>query len=110
MRRTYSKYVREATLLLGQHIKLRRKQRRWSESHLAERAGISRATLQRIERGEVSCAIGLVFEVAALVGVELFESDDSLHSKQHQINDLYSRMSLLPQRIRSNKKSVYDDF
>ncbi len=47
--RTYSKYAQEAVTLLGEQIKLGRKQRQWSEKNLAERAGISRATLQKIE-------------------------------------------------------------
>lgn len=38
---------------------------------LSKRAGISRRTLQKIERGDPKCEIGLVFEVANLVGVNL---------------------------------------
>ena len=52
--RAYSKYAKEAAFLLGQQIKLGRKNRQWSEQNLAERAGISRATLQKIEAGEMS--------------------------------------------------------
>jgi DNA-binding XRE family transcriptional regulator len=66
--RTYSKYAQEAALLLGKQIKPARKQRKWSEQNLADRAGISRVTLQKMENGEMTCAIGLVFEAAALVG------------------------------------------
>ena len=61
--------------LLARQIRLGRKQRRWTELELAERAGISRATLQKIEKGELGVAIGLVFEVAVLVGVPLFEQE-----------------------------------
>ncbi len=59
--RTYSQYAQEAAVLMGEQIKLGRKQRHWSEINLAERAGISRATLQKIENGAMSCAVGLVF-------------------------------------------------
>jgi len=52
--RIYSKYAKEAAFLLGQQIKLARKKRKWSEANLAERAGISRATLQKIEAGEMT--------------------------------------------------------
>jgi transcriptional regulator with XRE-family HTH domain len=55
--------------LLGRQVKLGRKQRKWSERNLAERVGISRTTLQKFERGEMTCAIGLVFEVATRVGI-----------------------------------------
>ncbi len=106
--RTYSKYAQEAAVLLGEHIKLGRKQRRWSESNLAQRAGISRATLQKIEKGEVGCAIGLVFEVATLVGVKLFEFENvPLHI---QVEHMKDKVALLPKRIRTTDKPVYDDF
>jgi transcriptional regulator with XRE-family HTH domain len=106
--RTYSQYALEAAVLLGAHIKLGRKQRRWSEKNLAERAGISRATLQKIEKGDMSCAVGLVFEVATLVGVNLFESDSMPLSKH--IEHTRDKIALLPQRIQIKKKAVRDDF
>ncbi len=106
--RTYSKYALEAVTLLGEQIKLGRKQRKWSEKNLAERAGISRATLQKIERGEMSSAIGLVFEVATLVGVNLFEQD-KLPLSRH-IEQTRDKIALLPKRIKAKTKVVHDDF
>lgn len=106
--RTYSKYAQEAALLIGKQIKLGRKQKKWSEQNLADRAGISRATLQKIEKGEMSCTIGLVFEAAALVGVNLFEQDKlPLPARIEQTND---KIALLPQRIQPKTKTVDDDF
>ena len=106
--RTYSQYAQEAAVLMGEQVKLGRKQRQWSEKNLADRAGISRATLQKIENGEMSCAVGLVFEVATLVGVKLFEPD-SLPLSKH-IEHTRDKIALLPQRIRAIKKAVRDDF
>ena len=106
--RTYSKYAQDAVCLLGQQIKLSRKQRKWSEANLAERAGISRATLQRIEAGEMSPSIGLVFEIASLVGVPLFEQDLERLSDNIELTE--TKIALLPKRIRANKKIVDDDF
>lgn len=48
--RTYSKYAKEAAALMGEQIKLGRKQKKWTENELAERAGISRVTLQGCKR------------------------------------------------------------
>ena len=84
--RTFSKYAQEAATLLAEQIKLGRKQRKWTEKNLADRAGISRATLQKIENGEMSCAIGLVFEVATLVGINLFEQDKFFPLKAYRTN------------------------
>ncbi len=106
--RTHSKYALEAVTLLGDQIKLGRKQRKWSEKDLAERAGIARATLQKIENGEMNCAIGLFFEVATLVGVNLFEQDRLPLSKH--IEQTQDKIALLPKRIKVKTKEVYDDF
>lgn len=106
--RTYSKYAKEAVFLLGQQIKLGRKKHKWSEQNLADRAGISRATLQKIESGEMSPSIGPVFEVAALVGVTLFEQDNKALSTRLDLTQ--SKIALLPKRIQNRKKAVEDDF
>lgn len=106
--RTYSKYAREALSLLGKQIRLGRKQRRWSEHELAERAGVARATLQKIEKGDPGCAIGLVFEVAALVGVTLFEADLPGLARQHERLD--DKLALLPKSVRPGTTVVVDEF
>ncbi len=106
--RTYSKYTQAALTLLGEQIKLGRKQRKWTEQNLANRAGISRATLQKIENGEPSTAIGIVFEAAALVGVNLFEPDK--HSLTKHIEQTRDKLALLPQRIQIKTKAVDDEF
>jgi len=106
--RVYSKYAKEAAFLLGQQIKLSRKKRKWSEANLAERAGISRRTLQKIEAGEMTPAIGLVFEVAALVGVPLFVQDSQRLSTSIDLTQ--SKIALLPKRIREQTKVADDDF
>ncbi|ETS30783.1 transcriptional regulator, XRE family [Photorhabdus khanii NC19] len=106
--RAYSKFSQEAAMLLGEQIKLGRKQRRWSEKNLAERAGISRTTLQKIEKGDMGCSIGLAFELANLVGINLFERDKfPISARIEQTRD---KLALLPQRIQEEKRVVYDDF
>jgi len=106
--RAYSKYAKEAAFLLGQQIKLGRKNRQWSEQNLAVRAGISRATLQKIEAGELSPSIGLVFEVAALVGVPLFDQDNRALATSIELTQ--SKIALLPKRIKTKTKAVDNDF
>lgn len=107
-KRTYSKYAQEAAFLLGQQIKLARKTRKWSLINLAERAGISKRTLQKIEAGEMSPSIGLVFEVASLVGVSLFAQDSERLATSIDLTQ--SKIALLPKRIREQTKVADDDF
>lgn len=106
--RTYSKYTCKAIQLLGKQIQLGRKQRKWTELELASRAGISRATVQKIEKGEPGCVVGLMFEAATLVGVNLFESD--LPSITMDIDRIDDKIALLPKSVRKVKRVVYDDF
>ena len=106
--RTYSRYTREAATLLAKQIRLGRKQRKWTEHELADRAGISRATLQKIEKGDLTVAIGLVLEVAALVGVTLFdETRSSLATHTARTDD---QLALLPSAVRGRRKPVDDEF
>ncbi|MCC8373929.1 MULTISPECIES: helix-turn-helix transcriptional regulator [Photorhabdus] len=106
--RAYSKFSKEAVMLLGEQIKLGRKRRHWSEKNLAERAGISRTTLQKIESGDMGCSIGLAFELANLVGINLFDSDKlPISARIEQTRD---KLVLLPQRIQEKEREVYDDF
>ena len=106
--RAFSQYALEAAILLAKQIKLGRKQRGWSEHNLAQRVNISRATLQKIENGEMNCALGLYFEVATLVGINLFEHDQyPLTKKIEHTND---KLALLPKRIIPRNKVVDDDF
>lgn len=108
-KRAYSRYTVEAASLLGRLIQLGRKQRKWSEKELAERAGISRATLQKIEKGDPSVALGLTFEVATLVGVQLF--DDETTSLASHIARVDDKLALLPSAVRKPRKvDVDDDF
>lgn len=106
--RTYSRYTREAASLLAKEVQLGRKRRKWTEHELADRVGISRATLQKIEKGDLTVAIGLVFEVAALVGVTLF--DEERTSLAAHIVRTDDKLALLPSAVRKRRKSVDDEF
>ncbi len=107
-KKAYSPYCKEAVLLLGKRIKLGRIQKSWSEKELAERANVSRETIQRAEKGAPSCAIGTMFELAYLVGIKLFDSD--LPSMQTQRAQADAHLALLPSRIRQGSKVKDDDF
>ena len=106
--RTYSRYTKEATNLMGQMIRLGRTERKLTAQDLADRAGISRGMLQRIEKGDPKCEIGVVFELAALVGVKLFDAEAS--SLAGHIKQAEDKLSLLPKAVRKSTKAVDDEF
>ena len=106
--RAYSRYSRDAIELLGGLIRTARKERRQTAQDLADRAGISRGLLQRIEKGDPKCGIGTVFEVAAIVGVKLFESDE--RGLASQLTQTKEKLALLPKSVRKKSYVVRDDF
>lgn len=106
--RAYSFYSRQAAALLGDLIREARHERGLTAQELAERAGISRGMLQRIEKGNMKCEIGAVFEVAAIVGVKLFDADENALVKH--LSQTREKLSLLPKSVRKKKKDVRDDF
>ena len=108
--RAYSRYSKEAATLLGKLIKLGRKDRKLTAQDLADRAGITRVTLRKIENGDLKCEIGLAFEVATIVGVSLFDAEKSSLTMAMQINRADDKLSLLPKSTHKPKRVVEDDF
>lgn len=97
---------REAAALLGAAIRSARLRRHVTLAELAERVGVSKQTMIRIEAGEPSVAIGRVFDAAIIVGVPLFDSDEVGRSREL---DLARReLALLPARAFMPK--IDDDF
>ena len=60
------------------------------------------------EKGDLKCEIGVVFEVATIVGVKLFEADDSALSKH--LRQTKDKLALLPKSVRRKSKTIRDDF
>lgn len=107
--RTYSRYAREAVTMLGNLIRIHRIERKLSVQALAERVGISRDMMQRIEQGDPRCGIGLVLEAAAIVGVALFDAEHSNTLTTH-IKAQEEKLRLLPKAIHPKRTVVKDDF
>ncbi|MEO0347796.1 MAG: helix-turn-helix domain-containing protein [Pseudomonadota bacterium] len=93
---------------LGQDINDARRRRRITTQLMAERAGLSRSTIRKIEKGEPTTSMGSYSAVLFVLGMEKRLSDlvDSAH-------DLLGRRledENLPQRVRLPlKKSEISD-
>lgn len=106
--RAFSRYSQEAIALLGQTIRRARIERKLTAGALAERAGLSRGLVQRIEKGDPGCAIGAVFEAAAVAGVRLFDADQP--ALTNMINANATTLMLLPKSVRAPRIKANDDF
>jgi transcriptional regulator with XRE-family HTH domain len=105
--RTYSPLTVEAGRLLGGRIRLARKERSWTVEQLAERVGVAHVTISKVERGDLTVAVGTVFEAAAVVGVPLFDPDPRRRSlESDRVRD---RLALLP-RLARPTAAVDDGF
>jgi len=104
----HSEHSKNAIALLGQLVQVARKEQRLTAQEVADRAGISRNFLQRIEKGDPKCNIGAFFEVATIVGVKLFDADETTLTKH--IRQVEDKLTLLPKAIHKKKRKVDDDF
>src|SRR5438309_127801 len=71
----YSRYALAAIRHLGQLVRLKRIERRITGEEFADRLGVARGTVQRLERGDPKVALGIAFEACTLLGIPLFEED-----------------------------------
>jgi transcriptional regulator with XRE-family HTH domain len=105
--RRYSRATLEALELLGKMIRAERIERRWSVQELAERVGVSRDLVQRIEHGDPRSGIGAAFEAATLVGVSLFDQEPGRLGRHIAEQD--AKLRLLPKAVHK-KRAIVDDF
>jgi transcriptional regulator with XRE-family HTH domain len=105
---TLSPMTRDAVALVGLLVASERRRQRRTAADLAERAGISRDTLYRVERGDPAVAIGTALELLVLLGVPLFSTDaDGL---ARQVATGRQLLALLPDRVRPDARKPDDDF
>jgi transcriptional regulator with XRE-family HTH domain len=75
---------------IGENIKLARKRRKLTTQQVAERAGIHRATLYRIEKGDPAVSIGLYFNVLRVFNLQddflKLASDDEFGRKLQDLD------------------------
>jgi transcriptional regulator with XRE-family HTH domain len=98
----------DAARVLGLEIARVRRERRWPIIELAERAGVSPPTVRAVEAGAPTVAIGTVFELATILGIELFDAGQA--RMPALIARGRERLALLPARVRQPSTPVDDDF
>jgi transcriptional regulator with XRE-family HTH domain len=107
-KRSYARYTIAAVKLLGTLVQIERKSRRMTAQHLADRLGVDRSTLQRLEQGDPKVELGLAFEACALLNIPLFE--ENAKGLSMRLDEMGKRLALLPNRVRPKQLSTSDDF
>ncbi|MDA3877008.1 MAG: helix-turn-helix transcriptional regulator [Halothiobacillus sp.] len=108
-RRKFGECVYESKrtlVMMGHAIAVMRKTRKWTKAELADRVGITTETLTRVEKGDDDVSVGITFDCAVIVGIDLF-GDKKLMNRA----DLCYRviLDLMPKRIVSVPASEFDD-
>lgn len=104
----YSHHTRDALTLFGLQIRERRIAHRMTMAELAERVGVSRGLIQRLEKGEPGTSIGVAFEAARIVGIPLFEPERA--GVAEQVKRSAHILSLMPRSVRRLPAKIDDDF
>ncbi len=91
--------VDSAAREIGAHLATWRKLQRLTAQQLAERAGIARSTLSKLENGDSSVGFDVLLRVARAVGV-LQQLEDALDPLQTDLGRARAD-ERLPQRVRS---------
>jgi transcriptional regulator with XRE-family HTH domain len=95
--------VSRAIIKLGRDLSLARRRRRLSQASLAERMGVSLATVKRLEHGDPRVAIEIVARALHVLG-EIDRIDKLLETSDDALG-LALMDEQLPQRVRARKTS-----
>lgn len=89
---------------MGEQIKLARLRRRLSTTLVAERAGISRATLWKVEKGDPSVAMGIY--AAVLHALTNLDEHLLLVAKDDELGRQLQDLGLLSQKRAPRRQSL----
>ncbi len=89
-------------------LTIQRKEKKITVEELCSRVRVSKPTMIKILKGEPPVSIGLYFETAWVLGVPLFEPDESRFAIKRKTNAKID--ALLPNRVRREKVILDDDF
>lgn len=92
---------------LGERLRLARKRRKLSNAVVAQRAGVSRTTVYKVEAGDPGATLGAYVRVLAVLGLEddlnLLAADDRIGRK---LQDLALEPSSDTRRRKANPSST----
>lgn len=82
---------------LGERLRLARRRRRMSLAEMAKRVGVTRDTLSRLERGDLSTSVAVLAQALSVLGMEedldLLAADDELGRRLQDVHQPRPRRS-----------------
>ena len=104
--------VKQAINEMGGLISTARKEKSWSQHELAERIGVGRMTVVRMEKGVPEVAIGVYLTAAWVLGLPVLTWSSLAEGRSDtSVGDLLMKLKRsLPQRVRSKGERLDNDF
>lgn len=108
MAQLLSRVTTAALSVVGLDIRLARQDLGWTVQELADRAGVNARTVRAVEAGAPTTAVGTVFELSWLVGLQLLGYEDE--EMPAQLARYQDRVRLAPKRVRTSTPTRRPDF
>ena len=106
--RHYSKQTEAALQHFANLLSIARKDRKMTVKELTDKLQVSRTTTGKIMSGDPVVGIGLYFEAARILGINLFDQEPSRLEIKKRSSEKMEK--LLPKRIRTKKVTISNDF
>ena len=106
---TTSSQTKKRLEIMGSMIKAARLELKLSQQELGSRIGVTRPTINAIEKGKPNVAIGSVFEAAYIVGLPLMGEEDP--KQLNQLSQVVANiLKILPSKGNTPKVKLDNDF
>ena len=104
--------VRESLKEVGDMIACARKEKRWTQEELAQRIGVNRMTVVRIEKGAPEVATGWYLTATWLLGLPILTWQAMGEGRSDTVvGDLLTKLKKnLPKTVRKRRRTKDNDF
>ena len=109
---TISLAVREALKETGALVAAARREKKMTQDQLANRIGVKRDTVARLERGAPGVSVGWVLTAAWVLGLPILRSSDFASARPTTAVATFLEQldAQLPTRVRPTREEPDDDF
>ena len=102
----YPYEVTDRLRVYGERIRLARTRRRWCQAELAERMGVERRTVSRLEQGKSGVCLGAFLDALWILG--LWDTSQAVADPAADPVGIFMEQQQAPARVRRSKDKELD--